>query len=55
MIVKIKSEKDIPNVRVIKPTEFEKPNEKTAKEQKAEFYKDFITSVTQSGVCTDSC
>ena len=44
MIVKIKSEKDIPNVREIKPTEFEKPKEKTAKEQKAEFYKDFITS-----------
>lgn len=44
MIVKIKSEKDIPNVRAIKPTEFEKPKDKTAKEQKAEFYKDFITS-----------
>ena len=44
MIVKIKSEKDIPNVRAIKATEFEKPKEKTAKEQKAEFYKDFITS-----------
>ena len=44
MIVKIKSEKDIPNVRAIKATEFEKPKDKTAKEQKAEFYKDFITS-----------
>ena len=30
MIVKIKSEKDIPNVRAIKPTEFEKPKDKTA-------------------------
>ena len=44
MIVKIKSERDIPNVREIKPIEFEKSKVKTDKEQKAEFYKDFITS-----------
>lgn len=39
MIVKIKSEKDIPNVRAIKQTEFEKPKEKQQKNKKQNFIK----------------